>query len=77
LQQQINKQDVDRVVDSILNDVHDNDLTKINPRLSGPEVSNPRWFGAKLVGGRYENLLELDLLLLPVFQCRITHHDPR
>jgi hypothetical protein len=67
LQQQINEQDVDQVIDSVLNDILNNDLTETEPRLSGPEVSNPRWFGVTLVGGQYENLPKSDCLSLPNF----------
>jgi hypothetical protein len=42
LQEQINEQDVDRVVDSILNGVLDNDVSELEPCVSGPEGNHPR-----------------------------------
>jgi hypothetical protein len=67
LQEQINKQDVDRVVDSVLNDVLDNDVSELEPRVSGPEGNHPWRFGEMVGGGRYENLPDLDSLSLPNF----------
>jgi hypothetical protein len=67
LQERINERDVDRVVDSVLNDVLDNDVSKLEPRASGPKGNHPRRFGKMLGGGRYENLSDLDSLLLPNF----------
>jgi hypothetical protein len=52
LQERINERDVDRVVDSVLNDVLDNDAWQFRKMLGG---------------GRYENLSDLDSLLLPNF----------
>jgi hypothetical protein len=51
LQQRINERDVDQVIDTVLNGVFNNDLTKIEPCVNGPEVSNLRCFGITLVGG--------------------------
>jgi hypothetical protein len=65
LQEQINKRDVDRVVDSVLNDVLDNDVLKLEPRASGPEGNHPQRFGEMVGGGRYDNLPNSDSLSLP------------
>jgi hypothetical protein len=62
LQQRISDCDVDRVVDSVLNDVLDNDSTKMERPPSGQEVANPRWFDLALLCGTSENLLESDSL---------------
>jgi hypothetical protein len=67
LKERINEQDVNRVINSVLNDVLDNDVSELEPRASGPEGYHPWWFGEMLGGGRYENLLDSDLLLLPNF----------
>jgi hypothetical protein len=67
LQKRINERDVDRVVDSVLNDVLDNDVSELEPRASGPEGNHPRWFGEMVRGGRYDNLPDSDSLSLPNF----------
>jgi chromosome segregation ATPase len=67
LQEQINERDVDRVVDSVLNDILDNDVSELEPRASGPEGNHPRWFGEMVGGGRYDNLPDSDSLSLPNF----------
>jgi hypothetical protein len=67
LQERINEQDVDRVVDSILNDVLDNDVSELEPCASGLEGNHPRRFGEMVGGGRYENLPDSDSLSLPNF----------
>jgi hypothetical protein len=67
LQERINKRDVDWVVDSVLNDVLDNDVLELEPRVSGPEGNHPRRFGEMVGGGRYDNLPDSDLLSLPNF----------
>jgi hypothetical protein len=46
----INERDVDRIVDSVLNDVLDNDVSELEPRVSGPEGNHPRRF-REMVGG--------------------------
>jgi hypothetical protein len=50
LQERINKRDVDRVVDSVLNGVLDNDVSELEPRASGLEGNHPRRF-REMVGG--------------------------
>jgi chromosome segregation ATPase len=67
LQQRISDYDVDCVVDSVLNDILDNDSIEMEQRPSGQEVTNPRRFGLALLGGTLENLLDSDSLLLPNF----------
>jgi hypothetical protein len=49
LQQQFNERDIDRVVDLVLNDVFDNDLTKMEQPPYGPQITNPRWFGLAML----------------------------
>jgi hypothetical protein len=51
LQERINERDVNRVVDSVLNDVLDNDVSELEPRTSGPEGNHPRRFGEMVGGG--------------------------
>jgi hypothetical protein len=70
LQQRISDCDVDRVVDSVLNDVLDNDSTKMERPPSGQEVANPRWFDLALLCGTSENLLESDSLSLTNFSMQ-------
>jgi hypothetical protein len=67
LQERINKRDVDRVVDSVLNDILDNDVSELEPRASGPEGNHPRRFGEMVRGGQYDNLPDSDSLSLPNF----------
>jgi hypothetical protein len=67
LQERINEQDVDRVVDSVLNDILDNDVSELEPCASGPEGNHPWRFGEMVGGGQYENLPDSDLLSLPNF----------
>jgi hypothetical protein len=62
-----NQRDVDRVIDSVLNDVLDNDVSELKPRVSGPEGKHPRRFGEMVGGGRYDNLPDSDSLSLPNF----------
>jgi hypothetical protein len=70
LQERINKWDIDRVVDSVLNDVLDNDVSELEPRASGPEGNHPRWFREIVGGGRYDNLPDSDSLSLPNFMTQ-------
>jgi hypothetical protein len=72
LQERINEQDFDRVVDLVLNDVLDNDVSELEPRASGPEGNHPWQFRKMLGGGRYENLTDSDLLLLPNAELHAT-----
>jgi hypothetical protein len=67
LQERINERDVDRVVDSVLNDVLDNNISVLEPHASEPEGNHPRRYGKMVGGGRYDNLLDSDLLSLPNF----------
>jgi hypothetical protein len=67
LQERINKRDVDRVADSVLNDILDNDVSELEPRASGPEGNHPRRFGEMVRGGQYDNLPDSDSLSLPNF----------
>jgi hypothetical protein len=67
LQERINKRDVDRVLDSNLNDVLDNDVSELEPHASGPEGNHPQRFGEMVGGGRYDNLPDSDSLSLPNF----------
>jgi hypothetical protein len=67
LQERINERDVDRVVDSVLNDLLDNDVSELEPRASGPKGNHPRRFGEMVGGGRYDNLPDSDSLSLPNF----------
>jgi hypothetical protein len=62
LQQRINDCDVNQVVDLVLNDILDNDSTKMELPLSGQEVTNPLRSSLALLGGTSENLLKLDSL---------------
>jgi hypothetical protein len=77
------KQDVDRVVNSVLNDVVDNDVSELEPRTSEPEGNHPRRFKEMVGGGRYDNLLDLDSLSLPNFPtqdytpiCEVVQPEP-
>jgi hypothetical protein len=63
LQEQINECDVDRVVDLVLNDVLDNNVSELEP----PEGNLPRRFGEMLGAGQYENLPDSNSLSLPNF----------
>jgi hypothetical protein len=77
LQERINEQDVDRVVDSVLNDVLDNDVSELEPCVvdlkatihsgSGKwsEVDDMRTFQIRI---RYH---------CQISRRRITHHSPR
>jgi hypothetical protein len=83
LQERINERDVDRVVDSVLNDVLDNDVSELEPCASGREGNHPRRFGEMVGGGRYDNLPDLDSLSLPNFPmqdytpiCEIVQPEP-
>jgi hypothetical protein len=67
LQERIKKRDVDRVVDLVLNEVLDNDVSELEPRASGPEGNHPRRFGEMLGSRQYENLPNSNLLSLPNF----------
>jgi hypothetical protein len=67
LQERFNERDVDRVVDSVLNDVLDNDVSEIEACAGGPEGNHPRRFGEMVGGGRYDNLPDSDSLSLPNF----------
>jgi hypothetical protein len=67
LKERINKRDIDRVVNSVLNDVLDNDVSELEPRASEPEGNHPRRFGEMVGGRRYDNLLDSDSLSLPNF----------
>ena len=67
MQERINERNFDQVVDSILNDVLDNDISELETLVSGPDSNHPWQFGKVLGGGRYENLLDSDSLLLPNF----------
>jgi hypothetical protein len=51
LQERINEQDFDRVVDLVLNDVLDNDVSELEPRSSRLEGNHPRRFGEMVGGG--------------------------
>jgi hypothetical protein len=70
LQERINERDVDRVVDSVLNDVLDNDVSKLEPCASGPEGNHPWRFGEMVGGKQYDNLPDLDSLSLPNFSVQ-------
>ena len=67
LQERTNERDVDWVVDSVLNNVLDNDVSESEPYTSGPEDNHPQRFGKMVRGRRYDNLPDLDLLSLPNF----------
>jgi hypothetical protein len=83
LQERINKRDVDRVVDSVLNDVLDNDVSELEPCASGRESNHPRQFGEMVGDGRYDNLPYSDSLSLPNFPthdytpiCEVVQPEP-
>jgi hypothetical protein len=83
LQERINERDVDQVVDSVLNDVHDNDVSEIEACASGSKGNHPRWFGKMVGGGRYDILPDSDLLSLPNFPmedytpiCEVVQPEP-
>jgi hypothetical protein len=67
LKQQFNDRDIDRIVNSILNVVLDNELTEMERPPNRPQLVNQRRFGLALVGGPSENLMESKTLLLPNF----------
>ena len=67
LQEWINEQDVDLVVDSVLNIILDNDIVELEPLANGPGGNHPWRFKKIVRGGRYDNLVDSDLLLLPNF----------
>ena len=70
LQEQINEWDVDWVIDSVLNDILNNDISKLEPRVSGPKGNHPRWFREMVGSGWYDSLSDLDLLSLPNFSMQ-------
>jgi hypothetical protein len=70
LQERSNEWDVDRVVDSILNDVLDNDVSELEPRTSRPEGNHPWRFGEMVGGGRHDDLSDSDSLSLPNFSMQ-------
>jgi hypothetical protein len=83
LQEQINERDVERVVDSVLNDILDNDVSEIEACASGPEGNHPRQFGEMVGGGRYDNLPDSDSLSVPNFPtqdytpvCEVVQPEP-
>jgi hypothetical protein len=67
LQQQFNDHDVDRVVDLVLDDVLDNDITKMERPPNGPQFTNQWRFELALIGGPSKNLIKLNSLSLPNF----------
>ena len=70
LHEWINKQDIDRVIDLVLNDVLDNNVPELEPCANEPEGNHRRLFEEMAGGGRYDNLLDLDLLSLPNFPAQ-------
>jgi hypothetical protein len=83
LQVRNNERDVDRVVDSILNDVLDNDVSELEPCASGRKGNHPQQFGEMVGGRRYDNLPDSDSLSLPNFPthdytpiCEVVQPEP-
>jgi hypothetical protein len=67
LQQRFNERDVDWVVDLVLKDILDNDLSEMKRPPNGSQITNLRWFVLTLVGGPSKNLMESDSLSLTNF----------
>jgi len=67
LKEQKELRDVDRVVDSVYEELLDNDVLESEPRMSGPEGNLTERFGEMDGGGGLDNLPDSDSLSLPNF----------
>jgi hypothetical protein len=76
LQERINEQDIDRVVNSVLNDVPDNDVSELDPHVSGLEGNHGR-------SGKWSKVDDIRIFQTwiryhcQISQRRITRHPPR
>ena len=67
MQERIKIRDIDRVVNSVLDELLDNDVAELESHASGSEGNHPWRFGEMVGGGGYDNFSDSNSLSLPNF----------